>query len=144
MIRRFIKGDEKEIAKIEKECFSSPWSESAILSSVEEGAEILVYVKNRKTVGYVGLLTSLDEGYIANLGVKEECRREGIGQALVSAVLERADGLALSFVSLEVRVSNSAAISLYEKMGFEKVGVRPKFYTLPNEDAFIMTKRRKI
>ena len=83
----------------------------------------------------------LDEGYITNVAVASKFRRCGIAQNLLKKIIAFAQSQRLSFISLEVRVSNAAAISLYEKFGFEKVGLRRNFYTLPQENAVIMTKR---
>ena len=86
----------------------------------------------------------LDEGYITNVAVKKDCRNCGIGKELLSKVDKKADALGLSFISLEVRQSNVAAISLYEKQGYKNEGVRKNFYKSPVENAIIMTKRRTI
>jgi ribosomal-protein-alanine acetyltransferase len=90
-------------------------------------------------LGYAGLQVVLDEGYVTNIAVTEKARKRGIGSALTERILSAGREKALSFVSLEVRASTSAAISLYEKFGFKAVGVRKRFYANPTEDAIIMT-----
>ncbi len=142
MIREFKKGDEAGIARLERLCFSSPWSEEALLCSAEEGIKFFLYEADGNTVGYVGLQRVLDEGYITNIAVDPACRRQGIGRALLSHLDETADRLGLSFISLEVRESNSAAIGLYNSLGYKNEGVRKSFYENPRENAVIMTKRR--
>ena len=82
----------------------------------------------------------LDEGYIANLAVKKAYRRQGVAEALLSKVIETAKENNLSFVSLEVRESNTPAIKLYEKFRFSKQGVRKDFYRSPKENGLILTK----
>lgn len=131
----------KDIAKLEKICFSAPWSEDFILESYKNGMKFFVAVENRKVLGYIGISCVIDEGYIANIAVFPEYRKKGVGTALLERIFSLAKDEGLSFVSLEVRVSNAAAISLYEKLGFCKEGVRPNFYRGPDEDALILTKR---
>ncbi len=140
LIRPYCKGDEVAIAQIEKECFSSPWSENAISEAIQNGAVFLVAEKCFDVVGYVSLNTALDEGYINNIAVKTESRRQGIAGRLLKALDREAKELKLSFLSLEVRKSNRNAILLYEKAGYKNVGARKNFYTKPTEDAIIMTK----
>ena len=82
----------------------------------------------------------LDEGYIDNVAVRPDCRRQGIASALLGA-FERFAQAHLAFLTLEVRASNTPAIALYEAHGFVREGVRKNYYTNPREDAVIMTRR---
>jgi len=141
MIRYFKAGDEKAIAEIEKECFLEPWSEQAVLDSANLDCVFVLFEKNGQVVGYAGLQIVLDEGYITNIAVKKAFRRQGIATALINELLKLLNDK-LSFISLEVRASNSAAIKLYDLLGFKKAGIRKNFYSAPKEDALIMTKRR--
>lgn len=131
----------KEIAKLEKVCFSTPWSEESLKSAFETGTRFFVCEKSGHVFGYVGLSAILDEGYITNIAVFPEYRNMGVGSALLEYLFSFAKENGLSFISLEVRVSNEKAISLYEKFGFKVEGRRKNFYTAPQEDASIMTKR---
>ena len=140
MIRYFEKGDEKIIAEIEKECFSCPWSEDALLSSANSDCVFVLYEEDGVVKGYAGLQIVLDEGYITNVAVKNLFRRQGVARALMEELLKKLD--ALSFISLEVRESNIAAINLYSSLGFKEEGKRKNFYDAPKEDALILTKRR--
>ncbi len=142
MIREFLSGDEIFIALLEKECFADPWSAEGVVSSVAEGVRFFVFEENGRILGYAGLQTVLDEGYITNIAVTKSARGRGIGKMLLAHLDEVAKDSLLSFISLEVRESNAAAIALYEKCGYENVGKRPAFYENPREDAIIMTKRR--
>lgn len=141
MIRYFKSGDQKAIAEIENECFSAPWTEAAVLASANSDCTFVLFEKDGAPVGYAGLQTVLDEGYITNIAVKKEFRRQGIAKALIQELFKKLDG-ELSFISLEVRASNLAAINLYSLLGFKNEGVRKNFYQAPKEDALIMTKRR--
>ena len=87
----------------------------------------------------MGLSKIVGEGYVTNIAVLPEYRRLGIGEKILGYVIDNTKA-ELEFISLEVRVSNIAAISLYEKFGFERAGLRKRFYTNPQEDAIIMTK----
>lgn len=128
----------KEIAGLEKICFSTPWSQEAILESFIAGTKFFVAVKGQEVLGYAGVSQILDEGYITNIAVYPQYRNKGIATALINEIFKIEN---LSFVSLEVRESNLKAISLYEKMGFKKEGLRKGFYECPKENAIIMTKR---
>lgn len=106
----------------------------------ELGCGIFLVAEHEGTVlGYLGCQTVLDEGYITNVAVSPERRRQGIGERLLAELLLRAQNAGLAFVTLETRMGNEAAISLYEKAGFIKVGVRRGFYRNPPEDAVLMT-----
>ena len=140
MIREFILGDQKGIAELERECFSSPWSENAVLESYEADTSFFVFLENEKILGYAGLQIVLDEGYVTNIAVTKEARGRGIGKALIETLVNFSKEKSLAFISLEVRESNYSAIALYESEGFEKVGLRKKFYTSPTENGIICTK----
>ena len=128
-----------DIATIENNSFSTPWSEKAIRESMDAGTIFYVACLNNKIVGYMGLSKIVGEGYVTNIAVLPEYRRLGIGEKILGYVIDNTKA-ELEFISLEVRVSNIAAISLYEKFGFERAGLRKRFYTNPQEDAIIMTK----
>lgn len=132
--------DIADIANIEKVCFSTPWSENAIRESMTAGTAFFVARAESDVVGYMGISKISGEGYVTNVAVLPEHRRKGIGKALLDYVINDCE-CQLEFISLEVRASNCAAISLYEKLGFVRVGLRKRFYIHPDEDALIMTKR---
>lgn len=126
------------LAEIEKACFHAPWSADMLREELGKGI-FLVAEQDGAAVGYVGCQTVLDEGYITNVAVSPDCRRQGIGRALIAELTERAKRAGLAFVTLEVRASNAPALALYEGAGFRRVGVRKNFYTAPAEDAVLMT-----
>lgn len=126
------------LAEIEKACFHAPWSESMLREELGKGI-FLVAERDGQAVGYVGCQTVLDEGYITNVAVSPDCRRQGIARALIAKLTDEARAARLAFVTLEVRASNAPAIALYEGAGFGRVGVRKNFYTAPTEDAVLMT-----
>ena len=126
------------LAEIEKACFHAPWSESMLREELGKGI-FLVAERDGQAVGYVGCQTVLDEGYITNVAVSPDARRQGIARALIVKLTAEARAAGLAFVTLEVRASNAPAIALYEGAGFGRVGVRKNFYTAPTEDAVLMT-----
>ncbi len=131
----------KEIAKLEKICFSTPWSEQSITDAYKTGTKFFVAEKDNKVLGYVGLSAIIDEGYITNIAVFPKYRKMGVGSALLEYLFNFAKEKELAFISLEVRESNADAISLYKKFEFIEEGKRKNFYSLPTEDALILTKR---
>ena len=126
------------LAEIEKACFHAPWSADMLREELGKGI-FLVAEQDGAVAGYVGCQTVLDEGYITNVAVSPDCRRQGIGRALIAELTERAKRAGLAFVTLEVRASNAPGLALYEGAGFRRVGVRKNFYTAPAEDAVLMT-----
>lgn len=133
--------DISAVAGIEKECFSVPWSENALTEELDnENAVFFVAKIFGEIVGYMGMHIILDECYVTNVAVRNEYRRKGTGRKLLRYAEDRAKERDCSFISLEVRVSNSSAIALYSGEEYEKMGERKDFYTDPKENALIMTK----
>lgn len=129
------------VAKIEKECFSSPWSEKALSEELtNDVSHFFVCLDENKVVGYAGVHIMSGECYIDNIAVSASHRRQKIGSLLIEKLINTAKNKGGEFISLEVRQSNKPAICLYEKFGFVSVGVRKNFYDFPTEDAIIMTK----
>ena len=130
------------LAEIEKLCFSTPWSENALKDELGNShGRFSVALCGGGVAGYIGAHNIVGEVYITNVAVAPEYRRQGIGEKLVNALVDMSKNEKAEFVTLEVRKSNSAAIKLYEKTGFEKVGERKNFYEAPREDALLMTYR---
>lgn len=133
-----------EVAEIEKSCFSKPWSQNAIEAELSnENAYFYVLIYNNSVAGYGGMHISVDECYIANIAVLPEFQGKGFGKAITTHLINRAENLNCEFISLEVRPSNSVAVSMYSSLGFEEIGRRKNFYTSPTEDGLIMTKYLK-
>ena len=128
-----------DVAAIERECFSAPWSEDMLLEELyNDSASYILAVDGGTVLGYAGLQVVLDEGYITNIAVKGLYRRQGVADALLGAFL-RFGREHLAFLTLEVRASNDKAVALYRKHGFEEVGRRRDYYQDPKEDAILMT-----
>lgn len=142
LIREALPADLLKIEKLEKECFTSPWNRAIIeVQLAGPGRLMLAAEAEGCFAGYMGLQYVLDEGYVTNVCTAPEYRRRGVASALIDAMSERARALGLAFLSLEARVTNEAAIRLYECKGFARVGIRPGYYERPVEDALIMELR---
>ncbi len=133
-----------QLEELEQQCFSIPWTWDQLMSQLPDDChEFLAAEQEGKVLGYVGMMTVLDEGYISNVAVDPAFRRQGIADRLITELLDRARIRELSFVTLEVREHNEPAIALYRKHGFAPVGLRKNYYELPVENALLMTKYLK-
>jgi len=131
-----------QVAKIEQESFSKPWSREMLLAECQnQQAEFYVALKIKQVIGYFGLHVILDEGYITNIAVAQEHRRQGVGTLMIEEIIAIAREKNLAFLTLEVRPSNVTAKALYSRFGFALEGVRKRYYENPIEDALIMTRR---
>lgn len=129
------------ILRIETECFAHPWTKQGVSEELENPtARFFAAIKNDEVVGYIGANNIAGEVYITNIAVLPIYRKQGIGELLLSVLLSVSEQENAQFVTLEVRESNQAAISLYEKCGFSAFGRRTHFYRDPEEDALIYTK----
>lgn len=141
IIREMSASDVAAIAELEKVCFSDPWSESSIASELNNPLSYwLVAEADGEVAGYVGSQSVLDAADMMNLAVSPKYRRQGIGQELVKKLVHHLQQNNVIALLLEVRVSNTPAIALYEKIGFVQVGRRPNYYHHPREDALILRK----
>ena len=140
-IRKMTEADIAQLAQLEKQCFSDPWSESAFQYELQNPLSLwLVASDGENVAGYVGSQTVMGEADMMNLAVSHAYRRKGVGEKLVLDLIQRLNDLQTHSLTLEVRVSNTPAIALYEKLGFIQVGRRPGYYRNPKEDAYILRK----
>ena len=130
-----------QIAALERLCFSDPWNEAAVGGELENPLSLwLVAEQNGAVLGYVGSQMVPPEADMMNIAVAPEARRQGIAEALVLALIRALDVCGVTSLTLEVRVSNLPARTLYEKLGFAAVGLRKNYYFHPKEDACILRK----
>ena len=130
-----------QIAQLEAQCFSDPWSEKSIASELENPLSLwLVAEENGQVWGYVGSQTVLDESDMMNVAVDPRFRRRGIAQALIETLIAELSKMGSRCLRLEVRVSNENARALYARMGFQQLGLRKNYYHNPKEDALILGK----
>lgn len=133
-----------DIMQIEQQCFAIPWTRKSMEGELERVSRGMAYyyvgLVDGKVAGYGGMWHVVTEGHVTNIAVDEKYRRMGIADAIVSKMLETADKKEMLGVTLEVRVSNLAAIALYKKHGFNMEGIRKEYYEDNREDAYIMWK----
>ena len=140
MIIRSLKREElPQVAKLEQLCFSHPWSEKSLTDSFDNPSAVFLAAFDGEVRGYVGAEVNYDGIYILNVAVHPDFRRQGIGKRLIESLIENSSE-EISFITLEVRPTNSAAVEMYASLGFEEVGRRKNYYSEPTEDAIIMTK----
>ncbi|MBI3001676.1 MAG: ribosomal protein S18-alanine N-acetyltransferase [Deltaproteobacteria bacterium] len=138
-LRPITSSDLEEVMAIERAAFSFPWSARFFLQELRVPyARSLLAVVDGKTVGYIIYWRLPSETDIHNLAVHPAHRRQGIGRALLRAVIEEARREGLQRITLEVRKSNEAAQRLYQSLGFVSQGVRKGYYSDDGEDAVIM------
>lgn len=129
------------IAALERECFGDPWSEKSIASELTNPLSLwLVAVEGDTLVGYVGSQTCMDETDMMNIAVSPAHRRNGVGKALIEALVAALKEKGSRCLTLEVRASNEGAIALYQGLGFAQIGLRKNYYHNPKEDALILRK----
>ena len=129
----------EEIAEIEKRCFSDPWSQALFYTEINnEHANYSVLYDGEKVIGYAGFWKVCDEGHIMNIAIAPEYRGRHLSDMLMEEMINMAKSLTIRNMTLEVRISNTAALGLYEKYGFKSAGVRKGYYEDNKEDAVIM------
>jgi ribosomal-protein-alanine N-acetyltransferase len=138
-LRPLLDADLERVMEIEHACFSTPWKEDTFRGLLRRSDTDLVAAERaRRLVGYAVCWTVVDQSELGNVAVAPEARGEGIGRALVEAVVGMVRERGSRECFLEVRESNAVAQSLYRDMGFEVVGRRRSYYALPTEDALVM------
>ena len=141
IIQKATIADASSIEKLETMCFNHPWTKKDIEESFQNSTVFFVAKTNGEVIGYLGMQITLDGGFITNVAVNTNFRRLGVGSKLINALCAFCKSENISSISLEVRESNTPAINLYKKEGFEKVGTRKNFYRDPKENANILTKQ---
>jgi len=141
-IRRMQEGDLAAVLAIEALSFSNPWSDDTFRGEIQNTSISFPFVVVRRpgeeVVAYIIFWQVRDDVQINNIAVHPDCRGLGIGEALMQFAVAKVRGGGAAFMSLEVRQSNTAALALYKKFGFEVLGTRKNYYTKPDEDAFVL------
>lgn len=143
LIRRMKISDVDRVSELEEMAFSMPWHRESFIEMISNPDAIyLVALDDNIPVGVCGIRSIVGEGDISNVVTDPEYRRKGIAEKLLSEAMRIGqEEYGITAFTLEVRVSNAAAIGLYEKLGFAGEGIRPGFYEKPDEDALIMWRR---
>jgi ribosomal-protein-alanine N-acetyltransferase len=139
-LRALETDDLEAVERIERESYPTPWSRSMFATELAKPSSLCLGAHGGKgeLVGYLIVSRYVDAWHIMNIAVAEEYRRRGIAGALLERLFEVTAGEAQRGYTLEVRVSNTGAIRLYERLGFSARGVRRGYYTDNREDALIM------
>ena len=138
-IRDMTLADCEAVAELDKAAFSQPLSRQGYEREyTNPDSTTLVAAAGDEIIGFANLWNICGEVTLNNIAVREDCRSNGAGTALVQEALRRFSGCDL--MTLEVRRSNEGAVRFYERLGFVKVGCRKNFYQLPREDAILMTR----
>ena len=140
IIRPMLPSDLEVIMEIERVSFSTPWSLESFKAELKDNeyARYLCLELDGQVIGYMGLWFILDEGHITNIAIAPNYQGQHWGEFLMRSVMEKMAGQGMERMTLEVRVSNSLAQSLYKRLGFVSVGVRKRYYADNGEDAMIM------
>jgi [ribosomal protein S18]-alanine N-acetyltransferase len=139
-IRRLTLGDLSDIERLEQRVYPTPWSRSMFAGELAKPPSICVgaFDETERLVGYLIVSRYVDAWHIMNIAVDPGVRRLGVASRLLDALFELTAGDGRRGYTLEVRVTNKAAIALYERYGFETSGMRRGYYTDNREDALIM------
>jgi [ribosomal protein S18]-alanine N-acetyltransferase len=143
IIRGLQLRDLTAIERIERESYPTPWSRSMFAGELSKGSSICLGAFDEELgdlVGYLIISRYVDAWHVMNIAVDPDRRREGIAKALLARLFELTAGDGRRGYTLEVRVSNQAAIRLYQQVGFQPRGIRRGYYTDNREDALIMWK----
>ena len=142
MIRLMETADLEQVADLEKNCFSEPWSYGILEAGIHSPYDVYyVWEQDQRILGYCNLRFLAGEGEIQRIAVLPRYRRLGLARKMMDAMVEYVKNQRASVISLEVRESNRPARSLYESYGFRAEAVRKGYYRNPSEDAVIMWKR---
>ena len=141
-IERMTLWDVDEVLLIENQSFPAPWPAWAFVQELRSGRSVCLVARVVGSLaGYAVAWLLKRELHIGNLAVADGYKRKGIGSTLLRELLAIADGRGVEMVTLEVRASNTAAISLYEKLGFTKIAIKRDYYRCEGEDALVMALR---
>lgn len=132
--------DVEDVYRIEEASFAIPWSRDAFVNEMVNNrfARYVLIEMNEQVIGYCGLWIIVDEGHITNIALLPQFRGKKLGEALMKEVLAFATENGAKTLTLEVRPSNDSALGLYQKLGFQKGGIRKNYYADNNEDALVM------
>lgn len=138
--RKMNSDDLDQVMEVERQSFTLPWTRQAFLNELNfnEYAVYIVIEVNGEIAGYCGSWIVIDESHITNVAVLPKYRGQQLGEALLRKMIEISISKGSIRMTLEVRVSNTVAIALYEKLGFQKGGIRKRYYTDNYEDAYVM------
>ncbi|MCA0984459.1 ribosomal protein S18-alanine N-acetyltransferase [Halobacillus yeomjeoni] len=139
-VRKMVRDDIEDVMWVERASFAVPWTEKTFINEIEENPYGNYYVieVEGQVVGYCGLWLIIDEAHVTNIAIHPEYRGNQYGAELFRYACNQAIENGAIQLSLEVRVSNTAAQHLYRKFGLVPGGVRKRYYSDNGEDALVM------
>ena len=141
LIRQMTEEDVAEVAALEAENFSRPWSYDAFLKTLsDENYSVIIAKETDALLGYCVLLCTGGEADITNVCTAPAARGKGVATEMLTALMEVGAARGVKEYFLEVRESNTPARALYTKLGFEEIGLRKNYYEEPKEHAVLMKK----
>ena len=130
-----------DIAKLEAEVFSDPWTEESLNDTFEyDYNHLLVEKRDGRLVGYIIYSEVQGEAELLRVAVEKSYRRKGIARKLIKGMLRELREFEAERVTLEVRAHNISAVQLYKRFGFKELFVRTNYYHDPEDDALIFQK----
>jgi ribosomal-protein-alanine N-acetyltransferase len=140
VIRTMVETDVPSVVAIERAAYQFPWSEGIFRDCLRVGYVCRVAVAENEVIGYGVMSVGAGEAHILNLCIDADFRCRGVGRRMLEYLVDRARAAGMSEAFLEVRPSNTAAIRLYQSMGFEQVGIRRGYYQAAGgrEDASVL------
>jgi ribosomal-protein-alanine N-acetyltransferase len=140
VIRTMVETDVPSVVAIERAAYQFPWSEGIFRDCLRVGYVCRVAVAENEVIGYGVMSVGAGEAHILNLCIDADFRCRGVGRRMLEYLVDRARAAGMSEAFLEVRPSNTAAIRLYQSMGFEQVGIRRGYYQAVGgrEDASVL------
>ena len=140
-LRPMCEADLPAVMAIETGIYAFPWTLGNFRDSLAAGYSCRIYVRDGELIGYAVLMHASDEAHLLNLSIAASAQRQGYGSLLLQGVCELARGQGARRLFLEVRPSNAAALRLYERHGFQRIGLRREYYPAQagREDALIFS-----
>jgi [ribosomal protein S18]-alanine N-acetyltransferase len=138
---RYMKEEDiDQILEVEHASFTTPWSREAFYNELHNNkfAVYIVLEEDNKVVGYCGAWIVIDEAHVTNVAILPGYRGRKLGEALLKEMMSVATEMGAKSMTLEVRVTNQVALSLYRKLGFQDGGIRKNYYSDNQEDALVM------
>jgi ribosomal-protein-alanine N-acetyltransferase len=130
------------VLEIERQSFPNPWHESTFLGEIQHRPisfpMVIMHNTLNRVIGYIIFWVIGEEAQINNIAIHPDFRRMGIGEHVLKHMIGQVSSSGVKLITLEVRPSNAAALTLYRKIGFKMIGIRKGYYTNPPEDAFVL------
>lgn len=140
VIRPMRESDVPAALLLDQASYAFPWTAGNFIDSIHAGYHCWVYEAGHQAVGHAVMMSVFDEAHLLNLAISPDWQRQGLGAALLQYVLQEAQKAQIKMLYLEVRPSNTTAVRLYNRNGFEGFAIRKDYYPAPNgrEDALVM------